>query len=43
MADNLIRFIIGGNRIRVIAVVHYTTQCLYIRHVLIHKEYIAME
>ena len=32
-------FNIGGNKIRLIAAVHYNTQCLYIRHVLTHKEY----
>jgi len=37
--DNLTVFNIGGNKIRLIAAVHYNTQCLYIRHVLTHKEY----
>ncbi|MCP3849062.1 MAG: type II toxin-antitoxin system HigB family toxin [Gammaproteobacteria bacterium] len=32
-------FNIGGNKIRLIAAVHYNTQCLYIRHVLTHTEY----
>ncbi|MCF6322817.1 MAG: type II toxin-antitoxin system HigB family toxin [Gammaproteobacteria bacterium] len=32
-------FNIGGNKIRLIAAIHYNTQCLYIRHVLTHKEY----
>ena len=36
---NLTVFNIGGNKIRLIAAVHYNTQCLYIRHVLTHKEY----
>ncbi len=27
----------GGNKIRLIAAVHYNTQCLYIRHVLTHQ------
>jgi len=37
--DNLTVFNIGGNKIRLICAVHYNTQCLYIRHVLTHKEY----
>jgi mRNA interferase HigB len=37
--DNLTVFNIGGNKIRLIAALHYNTQCLYIRHVLTHKEY----
>ena len=37
--DDLTVFNIGGNKIRLIAAVHYNTQCLYIRHVLTHKEY----
>ena len=37
--DNLTVFNISGNKIRLIAAVHYNTQCLYIRHVLTHKEY----
>lgn len=32
-------FDVGGNKIRVIALVRYTTQKLYIRHVLDHREY----
>lgn len=36
---NLTIFNIGGNKIRLIAAVHYNTQCIYIRHVLTHKEY----
>ena len=36
---NLTVFNVGGNKIRLIAAVHYNTQCLYIRHVLTHKEY----
>ncbi len=36
---NLTVFNIGGNKIRLIAAVHYNTQCLYIRYVLTHKEY----
>lgn len=37
--DNLTVFNIGGNKIRLVAAIHYNTQCLYIRHVLTHKEY----
>ena len=36
---NLTVFNVGGNKIRLIAAVHYNTQCLYIRHVLTHTEY----
>ncbi len=36
---NLTVFNIGGNKIRLIAAVHYNTQCLYIRYVLTHSEY----
>ena len=36
---NLTVFNVGGNKIRLIAAVHYNTQCLYIRHVLSHTEY----
>ena len=36
---NLTVFNIGGNKIRLIAAIHYNTQCLYIRHVLTHSEY----
>jgi mRNA interferase HigB len=32
-------FNIGGNKVRLIAAVHYNTQRLYIRNVLTHKEY----
>jgi len=37
--DNLTVFNSGGNKIRLIAAIHYNTQCLYIRYVLTHKEY----
>lgn len=37
--DHLTVFNIGGNKIRLIAAIHYNTQCLYIRHVLTHQEY----
>lgn len=36
---NLTVFNIGGNKIRLIAAIHYNTQNLYIRHVLTHKQY----
>ncbi|VAW67674.1 hypothetical protein MNBD_GAMMA08-2890 [hydrothermal vent metagenome] len=36
---NLTVFNIGGNKIRLIAAIHYNTQCLYIRYVLTHNEY----
>ncbi|MFJ3482780.1 type II toxin-antitoxin system HigB family toxin [Pseudomonas sp. NPDC090202] len=32
-------FDIGGNKIRLIASVHYSSQRLYIKHVLDHREY----
>lgn len=32
-------FDIGGNKYRLIAVPHYNTGCLFIRHVLTHAEY----
>lgn len=32
-------FDIGGNKVRLIAVVHYTSQRLYIKHVLDHSAY----
>jgi len=32
-------FDIGGNKYRLIAVVHYTRRKIYIRHVLTHEEY----
>ncbi|MBI5584107.1 MAG: type II toxin-antitoxin system HigB family toxin [Deltaproteobacteria bacterium] len=37
--DNLTVFNIGGNKVRLVAAIHYNTQRLYIRHVLTHKEY----
>jgi len=37
--DNLTVFNIGGNKVRLIAAVHYNTHRVYIRHVLTHKEY----
>ncbi len=41
-ADNvgsLTVFNIGGNKVRLIAAIHYNTHRIYIRHVLTHKEY----
>lgn len=32
-------FDIGGNNVRLIAVIHYDRQRLYVRHVLTHPEY----
>lgn len=32
-------FDVGGNKIRIIASVHFNTNKIYIRHVLDHKEY----
>jgi len=32
-------FNIGGNKVRLIAAIHYNSQRLYIRHILTHKEY----
>ena len=37
--DNLIIFNIGGNKLRLIASIHFNRQKLYIRHILTHKEY----
>ena len=37
--DNLTVFNIGGNKVRLIAAIHYNTQCLFIRYVLTHNEY----
>ena len=36
---NLTVFNISGNKIRLIAAIHYNSQSLYIRHVLTHEEY----
>lgn len=36
---NLTVFNIGGNKVRLIAAVHYRAQRIYIRHILTHKEY----
>jgi mRNA interferase HigB len=32
-------FDIGGNKLRLIATIHFDRQRIYIRHVLSHKEY----
>ena len=32
-------FDVGRNKLRIIAVVHYTAKRIYIRHILDHKEY----
>lgn len=32
-------FNIGGNKVRLIAAIHYNRKIIYIRHVLAHKEY----
>ena len=38
-AGNLYVFDIGGNKLRLIASIHFNRQKLYIRHILTHKEY----
>jgi len=37
--EGLTVFNIGGNKVRLIAAIHYNTQRVYIRHVLTHSEY----
>lgn len=37
--NNLTVFNIGGNKVRLIAAIHYNRQKIYIRAVLTHKEY----
>ncbi len=37
--DNLTVFNIGGNKVRLIAAIHYNTHRIYIRRILTHKEY----
>jgi mRNA interferase HigB len=34
-------FNVGGNRVRVIAAIHFNTQIVYVRMVLTHKQYTA--
>lgn len=36
---NLYIFDIGGNKLRLIAYIHFNRQKIYIRHILTHKEY----
>ncbi len=36
---NLTVFNMGGNRVRLVAAIHYNTKCVYIRHVMTHAEY----
>tara|TARA_Y100000588_G_scaffold332870_1_gene371409 strand:- start:289 stop:576 length:288 start_codon:yes stop_codon:yes gene_type:complete len=37
--DDLIVFNISGNKLRLIASIHFNRQKLFIRHILTHKEY----
>ena len=37
--EGLTVFNIGGNKVRLIAAIHYNTQRVYIRYVLTHSEY----
>ncbi len=37
--EGLTVFNIGGNKVRLIAAIHYNTQRIYIRYVLTHNEY----
>lgn len=37
--DGLTVFNVGGNKVRLIAAIHYNIQRIYIRHVLTHSEY----
>jgi mRNA interferase HigB len=37
--DKFVVFDIGGNKYRLIAVIHYDRQKVYVRHVLTHAEY----
>lgn len=36
---NLYVFDVGGNKLRLIASIHFNRQKIYIRHILTHKEY----
>ena len=36
---NLYIFDLGGNKLRLIASIHFNRQKIYIRHILTHKEY----
>jgi mRNA interferase HigB len=37
--EKLTVFDVGGNKVRLIAAIHYNSKKVYIRHVLTHKEY----
>lgn len=37
--DGMTVFDVGGNRYRLVAVIHYDKQRLYVRHVMTHAEY----
>jgi len=37
--DGMTIFDVGGNRYRLIAVIHYNKQRLYVRHIMTHNEY----
>jgi len=37
--DKFVVFDIGGNKYRLIAVIHYNRQKVYVRHVLTHSDY----
>ncbi|WP_328984793.1 type II toxin-antitoxin system HigB family toxin [Thiorhodovibrio winogradskyi] len=37
--DGMTIFDVGGNRYRLVAVIHYDKQRLYVRHVMTHAEY----
>jgi len=39
IVGHLTVFNIGGNKVRLIAAIHYNTHRIYIRHILSHKEY----
>jgi mRNA interferase HigB len=39
IVGNLTVFNVGGNKVRLIAAIHYNARRIYIRHVLTHKEY----
>lgn len=37
--EDLYVFNIGGNKLRLIAIIHFQRQKVYIRHIITHKEY----
>lgn len=39
IVGHLTVFNIGGNKVRLIAAIHYNAHRIYIRHILTHKEY----